>query len=111
MGDSEIAKVVTSAFLNDLPRLTETIKTGIDHDDFVNVLRTAHQLKGAAGVVGGEAVRSLAMEIELAAKKSDKAWLAKLKLKIDPKTKALEHALKEVTDSKPTVTEAATLSS
>jgi CheY-like chemotaxis protein len=94
MGDVDIAKVVSCAFLEDLPKLVEAIESKMSSKDYLGLARVAHQLKGAAGVVGGEAVRSLAMEIEMAAGKGDVAWLSQLKGRLHPKTQGLADALK-----------------
>lgn len=67
MDDEELARVVTEAFLEDIPRQMKELRSFLESGDAAVVQRVAHTIKGAAANVGGELVSEVASEIETAA--------------------------------------------
>ena len=71
MGDEALAQLVLGEFLADIPRQLETLQGCVAAGDAVGARRQAHSIKGASGTVGGEAMRSRAMEMEQAGQAGD----------------------------------------
>jgi CheY-like chemotaxis protein len=68
MGDEEIAEKIVDVFLDDIPKQIESLKQALDVCDAETFHRIVHGIKGAAANVGGETLRNLAAEIEIACK-------------------------------------------
>ncbi|MCP3951833.1 MAG: PAS domain S-box protein [Desulfobacterales bacterium] len=64
MDDEELAQIVISGFIEDIPRQIQALKDYLASGDVSAVERQAHTIKGAAANVGGEALRAVAFEIE-----------------------------------------------
>jgi len=73
MGDEELARTVLDAFLDDIPRQIEALRAFLDAGNVVAAGRQAHSIKSATGDVGGEALRAVAVEMELAGEAGDLA--------------------------------------
>jgi signal transduction histidine kinase/DNA-binding response OmpR family regulator len=71
MGDRELAFVVMSAFLDDMPRQIESLKEYLQTGNREGCGRQAHSVKGAASNVGGERLRAVALTMENAADAGD----------------------------------------
>jgi len=71
MNNEDLATRVTKTFLGDLPRQIESLQTYLDSRDAPAVGRQAHKIKGASANVGGEALSSVAREIEKASLAGD----------------------------------------
>jgi CheY-like chemotaxis protein/HPt (histidine-containing phosphotransfer) domain-containing protein len=76
MGDEDLANTILEGFLEDIPRQIQTLRESLDAGDIQTAERQAHTIKGAAANVGGEALRALALEMEMAAKAGDPAGAA-----------------------------------
>jgi signal transduction histidine kinase/DNA-binding response OmpR family regulator len=63
-GDRALARVVTRCFLEDIPRQLEALAKFLAAEDVRGAERQAHTIKGAAAVVGGQALTELAGELE-----------------------------------------------
>lgn len=75
MDDLDLMEQVKESFLSDMPRQIQALREGIAEGDRAAVQRHAHTIKGAAGNVGGEALREVARAMEQAAKEDDRGAL------------------------------------
>jgi len=66
MGDEDLARMVVSGFLEDVPRQIEALRSYLGAGDAAGAFRQAHTMKGASANVGGEALRAAALEMEKA---------------------------------------------
>jgi PAS domain S-box-containing protein len=73
MDDEDLARQVIECFLQDTPRQLEALRDYLKSEDAPGVRRQAHTINGAAANIGGEALRAVAIEIEMAAKAGDLA--------------------------------------
>jgi len=64
MNDDQLARVIITGFLHDIPIQIELLKNYLQASDITGAVRQAHNIKGAAANVGGEALRAVAMEME-----------------------------------------------
>lgn len=96
MHDPEMARVVASSFLKDLPKQITTLKASIGTGDCKEITSHAHRLKGASGTVGGEALQNLAAEIERAGKSNSLDQIVQLSSHIDTQYEALLNELKQL---------------
>ncbi len=71
MGDKELAEAIVREFVADMPRQMEFLRMALDAGDLLSVQGCAHSIKGASANVGGERVRSMAEQVEAAAKTGD----------------------------------------
>ncbi|MCC6490957.1 MAG: response regulator, partial [Candidatus Hydrogenedentes bacterium] len=95
MNDEELAKIVASGFLEDIPRQIQTLRTALDEGDVSNVKLRTHSIKGAAANVGGEAVRAVASDMESAAKNGD---LNAIQARMDELETEFERLRRAITD-------------
>jgi HPt (histidine-containing phosphotransfer) domain-containing protein len=70
-GDRALARILLSTFLADLPKQIESLANYVQSEDAPGAERQAHTIKGAAAAVGGDALVSLALKLELAGKAGD----------------------------------------
>jgi HPt (histidine-containing phosphotransfer) domain-containing protein len=70
-GDTALARVVFEAFLGDVPDQIRALKDLAESGDTAAAARTAHSIRGASAIVGGESLRKLAAEMEMAADAGD----------------------------------------
>ncbi len=71
MGDEDLVKTITDAFLEDVPRQIQALRGFIDAEDVAGSERQAHTIKGASASVGGERLREVAFKMEKAARAGD----------------------------------------
>jgi HPt (histidine-containing phosphotransfer) domain-containing protein len=71
MDDENLARKVAGVFLADFPRQIEALLRYLEARDTTNTERVAHTIKGASANVGGERLRTVAFEMEKAAKAGD----------------------------------------
>ena len=71
MGDEELVRTILQGFLTDMPRQLEALNGYLEAGDNAGAERQAHSIMGAAGNVGGKALRALAFELEQAGKAGD----------------------------------------
>jgi signal transduction histidine kinase/HPt (histidine-containing phosphotransfer) domain-containing protein/ActR/RegA family two-component response regulator len=74
--DEHLSHLVVDAFLDDIPRQIETLRRCLNESDANGVARQAHLLKGAAANVGGEALRAVAIDLEIAGNLGDLSSIA-----------------------------------
>ena len=76
MEDLELAKAVLEGFPEDISHRIQTLKALLETGDIAGAERQAHSINGASSIVGGEALRAEALEIENAARAGDQAAAA-----------------------------------
>jgi len=69
--DRALARVVTRGFLEDIPKQLEALTQLLAVGNVRGVERQAHTIKGAAAVVGGQALAELASELEKKVREGD----------------------------------------
>ena len=73
MDDDDLAHIVIESFLGDIPLQIEALKKYIESGDVQSAERQAHTIKGASANLGGEALRSVAFEMEKCARNGELA--------------------------------------
>ena len=66
MEDEDLAQTVVATFLDDIPRRIETLRSCLETGDCEGANLQAHTIKGASAIVCGEAMREVALEMEMA---------------------------------------------
>jgi CheY-like chemotaxis protein/HPt (histidine-containing phosphotransfer) domain-containing protein len=94
MHDKNMARIVIKGFLDDMPQQIEALKKYCAAADVANAERQAHNIKGAAAIVSGEALRRTAFAMEKAGKAGD----VKAMRTILPETEKHFEQLKAVMD-------------
>ena len=92
-GDEELAHRVVAGFLRDLPGQLSLLKRLIDSGDAQGARRQAHSLKGAAGTVSADAMRTLCSSIQAAATKGDLREASTLLSRLEEQFEQLSTAL------------------
>ena len=79
MDDKDVALMLIDCFLEDIPKQLLALRGYLEADDATSAERQAHTIKGASANVGGEALRAVATEMEIAGKAGElKAAAARL---------------------------------
>ena len=65
--DKDLARMVMEGFLTDIPHQIQVLKDLVESGDTAGSARQAHWIKGASATVGGERLRKVAAEMEIAA--------------------------------------------
>jgi HPt (histidine-containing phosphotransfer) domain-containing protein len=73
MGDEALATRVLTGFLEDMPDQLQALAKFVEAGSAQGVEDLAHRIKGASANVGGEAMRAVAQEMELAGRAGDLA--------------------------------------
>jgi PAS domain S-box-containing protein len=68
MGDELLADEVMGGFAQDMPAQMQLLVGSAEADNLAELANLAHRVRGAAATIGGEALRTVATEIELAAR-------------------------------------------
>ncbi|MDB9313798.1 PAS domain S-box protein [Spirulina sp. CS-785/01] len=93
--DEELARAIAQFFLDDLADMMAQIQQSLQADNAQEVARTIHGLKGAAANVGGEAVQTLALELEKAAKSGDLRFVNSRMASLEIEATRLKTALEQ----------------
>ncbi|MFH1153527.1 MAG: PAS domain S-box protein [Pseudomonadota bacterium] len=78
MGDEELLGIIIRTFLDDAPRQIAALRQCISEKNTQGAGKQGHQLKGASGNVGGDALRKIASEVESAGKDGNQDELDRL---------------------------------
>ena len=70
-GDEDFVREITDVFLEQAPVMFDTLEAAIDSEDFYQVSRTAHELKGSASNIGAPRVTDTAKNLKNAAEQKD----------------------------------------
>ncbi len=65
MDDEHLARVVVEAYIEDIPRQIIALRGYLENGDVTGAERQAHAIKGASANVSGEAMRAIALEMEM----------------------------------------------
>ena len=95
MGDEDIARIVTDAFLEDIPKQIKRLKDFLAAGDAPGAELQVHSVKGAAANVGGEALREVAGEMERAGKAGDLACLRERMPELEEQFERLKQAIEK----------------
>jgi KaiC/GvpD/RAD55 family RecA-like ATPase/CheY-like chemotaxis protein len=95
MNDENLARTVVEGFLNDIPRQIEVLRGYVETGDVTNAERQAHTIKGASANVGGEALRSVAFEMEKVGKEKNLDKLTMLLPKLEREFDRLRQAMQQ----------------
>jgi HPt (histidine-containing phosphotransfer) domain-containing protein len=68
MDDEDLAKMLTEAFLKDIPLRFDALRECLNAGDAKGAERLAHTIKGASASVGGDALAAVASKMEKASK-------------------------------------------
>jgi len=71
MGDQDLARLLVSTFLGDMPRQIEALRVYLERNDCEGATRQAHTIKGASANVGATALSLAAAAMERAGKSGD----------------------------------------
>jgi HPt (histidine-containing phosphotransfer) domain-containing protein len=86
MQDEVLARTVMRGYLADAPGQIEEIRAHVAAGDVDAVLRHAHSAKSSSGIVGGEIIRDVALQMQLAAAAGDLAKVARLLPELEAQT-------------------------
>jgi CheY-like chemotaxis protein/HPt (histidine-containing phosphotransfer) domain-containing protein len=96
MGDENLIEKIVGVFLEDIPRQIEALKGHVTGGDTEGVQRQAHTIKGAAANVGGEALRSVAFELEKTSRARDMEQVKTLVPQLEAGFEQLRQAMRRV---------------
>jgi PAS domain S-box-containing protein len=68
MGDESLAMAVMDGFAEDMPEQVQSLVRSAHASSVAELASVAHQIRGAAATIGGEALRAVATEMEAAAR-------------------------------------------
>ncbi len=71
MNDEELARAIIDTFLDDIPVQIETLRRCLETGDIAGTASQAHTIKGASANISGELLRTVAFDMEKAAKAND----------------------------------------
>jgi|GEM_PF-1997168 len=80
MGDASLAQQLLDSFLDDMPRQMQSLMNFVEGGSIQSIAKQAHQIQGAVGNVGGQAMRAVAIDVEHAGMAGD---LAAVKAQMD----------------------------
>jgi len=95
MDDEELARTVTEAFLDDIPRQIEALRGYLDAGDVAGAERQAHTIKGVSATVGGQGLRAVAFEMEKAARARDVSAVKARMADLEGQFEALKDAMQK----------------
>ena len=97
-GDEELADEIASEFLKETAQMPAVLAEALAEGDMEKLRRHAHTIKGLAGNVGGEAVRSTAFDVEKATRQGDREkarlFIEKLKDEFERLREAMDSHLR-----------------
>jgi PAS domain S-box-containing protein len=100
-GDHEIAQIAFDMFLDDTPRQIQVLKDLVSSGDAPGSARQAHSIRGACANVGGERLRHVATEMEMAADSRDLVPVSNLMPLLDAEFLFLRDAIRKECDTRP----------
>ena len=95
MDDRDLARAVAEGFLEDIPRQIEAPRGYLEAGDARGAGSQAHKIKGASANVGGEALRAVAFEMEMAGKAEDLAAVKARMTDLEAQFDRLKEAMKK----------------
>jgi CheY-like chemotaxis protein/HPt (histidine-containing phosphotransfer) domain-containing protein len=95
MNDSGLARALVSGFLGDMPVQIAKLQSYADSGQVELIKQQAHQIKGASGTVGGEALRAAAATLEHAGRAGDATVIAEQIAELETQFSALKSAMQK----------------
>ena len=95
MGDEELVRVVLGGFLADIPRQIRALTDMLEAGEVSAAMRQAHTIKGASANVGGEVLRRVSLDMEMAGKAGDLHAMRDLLGEMGRQFDALQEAVKK----------------
>ncbi len=95
MDDEALLEMIRATFLEDLPHQLEAISALVERGEAEAAGALAHRIAGAAGNVGGEALRGIAGAMEAAGRTRDSAALGRLLPELHEQFRRLRAAMNE----------------
>jgi HPt (histidine-containing phosphotransfer) domain-containing protein len=95
MGDEELARTILDVFLEDTPRSIQAMREFLNAGNVPGAEFQAHSIKGTSAIVGGEALRAVAFEMEKAAKAGDLNAVGGHMAELDAQFDRLKEAMKK----------------
>lgn len=93
-GDVELARELLTAFLEDSPERSESLREALAQGDADQASKMAHSLKGMCGVVRSNEIATLALGMEESAKAGDLEKTRELHTLFQGKLKAAHGAMR-----------------
>jgi CheY-like chemotaxis protein/HPt (histidine-containing phosphotransfer) domain-containing protein len=100
MGDEELAIKVVEAFMKDIPQQVEALRDSIEAHDAESALFQAHTIKGASANVGGQALHTVALELEKAARSGHWESITRRMCELETQLGRLRKAMNEFINHK-----------
>jgi len=97
-GDDELAQIVFSEFLEDIPQQIQALKDLLESGDISGSARQAHSIRGASASVGGEGLRKVATKMEKVADAGDLDGVNILMSELEEQLLLLRGAIKNECD-------------
>jgi signal transduction histidine kinase/CheY-like chemotaxis protein/HPt (histidine-containing phosphotransfer) domain-containing protein len=94
MGDKDLAHILISGFLEDMPKQITSLVESVTMEDYSTAQRIAHTVKGAAGNIGAPSLKEAAYEVEKAAQNGDAEMVRKLLMKLETQYARLAEVIK-----------------
>lgn len=66
-GDTELFQKFCQMFLEEIPEIIVKLETALQQDDFQELYKCAHYLKGSAAIIGAEKAATSAVQLEKSA--------------------------------------------
>lgn len=95
MDDEDLARTVIAGFLEDVPKQISDLKVFLEKGMTEQVRAQAHTIKSAGANIGGELLRKVAFEMEMAGKAGDTEALAQLAPELERQFVRLKAAMEE----------------
>jgi PAS domain S-box-containing protein len=95
MGDEDLAHIVMAGFLDDMPLQIQALKDYLEKGDVAGAERQSHTIKGASANIGGEALRALALEMEISGRNGDLAAIRNCMNELELRFESLREVLKK----------------
>ncbi len=91
--DMEVARMIIENFLEDVPQQVARLRAAVVGKTVEDIQMTAHSIKGAALMIGGNMLSKVAFEIEMAAKEDDLSRAEQLLPEMEAQLDALRNRL------------------
>ena len=93
LGDENLERLIIETFLAETPRQLRELLDGVRANDYAVVAARSHDVKSAAASIGGEALRSVAIRLEAAARGEDPIVMTDAAALVETTFDALRSAL------------------
>jgi two-component system, sensor histidine kinase and response regulator len=95
MGDKDLAQLVLTGFLEDIPIQIKKLRGQLEEGQSLGVGKQAHTIKGAAANVGANSLRDAAFELELAGKAENLDQVPAMLARLESEFQRVESTLRK----------------